>query len=284
MRVNLCRWIGIPAVLMLLAAGFPAWRHFAPVAMADGWAYRDYLKDIPRVSALAWGADGRLYVSEELPRGKGRIIRIAADGSRDDVVTGLSKPDGMARYRNGIALSQEGGELPLLWWRDGQASALFAGRQLEGVATDGHYLYAIEDVREDGRILRYDPDTRGVATLRSGLRQGEGIAVCPDGAIFYTEKKSNHVVRMMENGQDQVVQQELNAPGFLFCDADGLWITEDATHGARLLLLDPGGRLQVIASRLRSAQTLLPTGDGRFLLAEQGRNRILRIERLKRSL
>ena len=101
MKVNLCRWLGIPAVLMSLAAVFPAWRHFAPVAMADGWAYRSYLEDIPRVSALAWGPDGRLYVSEELPRGKGRIIRSAADGARNDVITGLSKPDGMVGYRRG---------------------------------------------------------------------------------------------------------------------------------------------------------------------------------------
>jgi hypothetical protein len=79
-----------------------------------------------------------------------------------------------------------------------------------------------------------------------------------------------------------VIRQNLNKPSFLFCDDEGLWITEDATHDARLMLLGPDGGLQVIARRLRAAQTFLPLGNDRFLLADQGRNRILELERLPR--
>lgn len=70
----------------------------------------------------------------------------------------------------------------------------------------------------------------------------------------------------------------------LLCDSEGLWITEDSTHNARALLLPPDGPLQVIVRRLRSAQSLLPIGPGRYLLAEQGRDRILEIERQKSEL
>ncbi|UTN83656.1 hypothetical protein NMC41_16620 [Pseudomonas aeruginosa] len=50
------------------------------------------------------------------------------------------------------------------------------------------------------------------------------------------------------------------------------------------MLLPPEGPLQVIVRRLRSAQSLLPIGPGRYLLAEQGRDRILEIERQKSEL
>jgi len=64
------------------------------------------------------------------------------------------------------------------------------------------------------------------------------------------------------------------------CNEEGLWITEDATHRARLLLLDRTGSLQTILRGLRSGQTVLPLAPGRLLLAEQGRGRILEVERL----
>ncbi|MDF5866107.1 hypothetical protein P4113_29500 [Pseudomonas aeruginosa] len=69
--------------------------------------------------------------------GKGLVFRIAADGSRDTVLDGLSKPDGMASFRDGIAISQEQGASPVFWWHAQQARPLFDGIQVEGVASDG---------------------------------------------------------------------------------------------------------------------------------------------------
>ena len=53
---------------------------------------------------------------------------------------------------------------------------------------------------------------------------------------------------------------------------------------ARLLWLDTDGQLQVVADHLRSAQTLLEVAPDRFLLAEQGRNRILEIQRTPQEI
>lgn len=91
-------------------------------------------------------------------------------------------------------------------------------------------------------------------------------------------------MRLHEGAEDEVVLNGLNAPSFLLCDSEGLWITEDSTHNARALLLPPDGPLQVIVRRLRSAQSLPYIGPGRYLLAEQGRDRILEIERQKSEL
>jgi hypothetical protein len=47
------------------------------------------------------------------------------------------------------------------------------------------------------------------------------------------------------------------------------------------LLLDSQGVLHVVPTHLRSAQTVLPTGANRYLVAEQGRHRILEFRRIK---
>jgi hypothetical protein len=159
--------------------------------------------------------------------------------------------------------------------------ALFTGRNIEGIASDANYVYAIEDLPEGGRLWRYDPTSRQADVLRNGLAVGEGLAICPDGRLFYSEKKRGWV-KLYRPGADAdiVVHTGLNAPGFLMCDQEGLWISEDATHGARLLHVTAGGTPQPILKHLRSGQTILSLAPGRLLLAEQGRGRILEINRL----
>jgi len=196
---------------------------------------------------------------------------------------GLSKPDGLLSFRGGLVVSQEGGDLPVIWFHEGQSADLFVGKRVEGLASDGQALYAIEDVAEDGRLLRFDPLSKQLSVVRSGLREAEGVAICGNGDRFYTLKGKGRgagtVRRWLADGSDPVLLDELNAPGFLMCDEEGLWISEDATHRARLLLLDRSGRLQVILRGLRSAQTVLALAPGRLLVAEQGRGRVLLVER-----
>jgi hypothetical protein len=169
----------------------------------------------------------------------------------------------------------------VLWLHQGQKTELFRGRHIEGIASDEKFIYAIEDVSQAGRLLRYDPATRQVDVLREDLKVGEGLAICPDGRIFYSEKKSGWIkLYRPALDVDPVAHGGLNQPGFLLCNQEGLWITEDATHGARLLHADTGGTLLVILEHLRSGQTILSVAPGRLLVAEQGRKRILEISRI----
>lgn len=271
---------GLALGVAVLAAGFayPAWRHFHPVSAAEGWRYREFAADIPMVSALALDADGSLFVTQEFSSRRGSLLRLLPSGERQPILGELSKPDGLVMFQGGLVVSQEGGPLPVLLLRAGQRQALFDGNDVEGVATDGQTLYAVEDLPR-GRLLSYDPLQRRLAVLRDGLEEGEGVARCPDGRLFYTEKAKGWVKQWQAGGTDTLVASGLDAPGFVQCSADGLWITEDATHGARVLLVQPDGRLVTVLSHLRSAQTLIPRGDGHYLVAEQGRNRILEFSR-----
>ncbi|MDS4013045.1 MAG: hypothetical protein RKP46_01675 [Candidatus Accumulibacter sp.] len=265
--------------LLVGGLAFLAWQHLYPVSAGDGWSYRVFHDDLRLVSALAKDARGDLYVTQEMKSGNGLLFRLASDGTRQEVVGKLSKPDGLVAWLNGIAISQEEGEQPVLWLHDGHVETLFTGRSIEGLASDGQALYAIEDRPGDGRLLRYDALSKQVTVLRTGLREGEGVALCPNGELYYAEKGHRWIKRWRPQGDDQIVLGGLNAPGFIACNEDGLWIAEDATHRARLLLLDKDGVLHTVLSHLRSAQTLLPLAPDRFLLAEQGRGRLLEITR-----
>ena len=140
----------------------------------------------------------------------------------------------------------------MLWLHDGKAEALFEANNVEGITTDGRVLFAIEDMKS-GRL----PESRSLSVLRDGLAEGEGLSLCRNGRLFYTEKAKGWVKQWQPEGRDKLVVEGLNAPGFVQCSDDGLWITEDATHGALLLLLDASGNLQVILRHLRSAQTIV---------------------------
>ncbi|WP_415764511.1 hypothetical protein [Pseudomonas sp. ZB1P45] len=266
---------------ILVGLGYPAWRHFYPVTAANGWDYEVFHSAIPMASALAVDDQNAVFVSQELSNEKGKILRLKPGGSTTEVLTGLSKPDGQVMFRGGLVTGQEGGTLPVLWLHDGKSDALFEADNVEGIATDGHALFAIED-KTPGRLLRYDPETHELSVLREGLDEGEGISICPDGRLFYTEKAKGWVKQWKAEGVDTVVAKGLNAPGFVQCTGDGLWITEDATHMARLLLLDSSGNLQAILNHLRAAQTIIRLDADRYLLAEQGRNRILELKRISR--
>jgi hypothetical protein len=270
------------AVLVVLvpALSFLAWQRYFPVTVGSGWTLRVYMDDIPMVSALARDDQGVLYITREQNKQQGSLFKQRPDGSIQEVMSGLDKPDGLLAFRGGILVSQEGGEYALLWLHDGRVDKLFKGNNIEGIDSDAKYIYAIEDMKTDGRLLQVDVMTGLVVALRGGLHSAEGVAVCPDGRLFYSEKKKGWVKQYRADAAaDPVVHSGLNLPGFLLCNGDGLWIAEDATQGARLLLAGPSGTLQVVLGHLRSAQTVLQLAPGRLLVAEQGRNRILEISR-----
>ncbi|WP_305075694.1 hypothetical protein [Propionivibrio sp.] len=278
-RIGNSRWWFALGIFVLGVFSFLGWQHLYPVQAADGWSFRTFQDDIPMISAMLIDGRDTLYVSQEFRNEKGAIVRLHADGSRQEIVNKLSKPDGLALFQNGIAIAQEGGKHPVLWWRGGETRLLFSGDSIEGLASDGRDLFAIEDVKQNGRLLKYAPDTKETTTLRDGLEEGEGVTVCPDGRLFYTEKKKGWIKKFSPGNSDEVIARGLQAPSFLMCNIEGLWITEDLTHRARLLLLDTSGAMHTILSHLRSPQTILSIGKERLLVAEQGRGRILEVKR-----
>ena len=265
------------AGLVASTLGFFAWQSFYPVQAADGWRVQVLHSALDKAASLLPQADGSLLVSRELSGGKGSIIKIDADGNRRVLVEGLSKPDGMVAVEGGWAFSQEVGEAPVSLSRNGQVMPLFQGNNVQGLYNDGEHLYAIEDRKGDGRLMRYDWRSGQLDVLRSGLTETEGLTRCNDGRLLYTEKASGKIRALSDDGQDPVVVEGLRNPTFLLCDARGLWISEDSTHRARLLRVDGDGSRHTVLSFLKAPQAIVPDGKGGYLLAEGGRDRVLQL-------
>ncbi|WAT30477.1 hypothetical protein [Pseudomonas sp. GXZC] len=257
--------------------GFFAWQSFYPVSAARGWSVQVLHRDVPKAASLMPLADGSLMVSQELDDAKGSIVRILKDGTREVVVGSLSKPDGLFATRGGWVFSQESTDLPVSFLKDGVVTELFRGESVQGLWDDGDYLYAIEDRKPFGRLLRYRWSDQSLTVLRDQLQEGESIVRCTDGRMLYTEKKKGVVRELTEDGNDPVVLTGLNKPTFLMCDERGLWVNEDSTHRARLLLIDKLGHQRTILSFLKAPQSIVPTGRGTYLLAEGGRDRVLEL-------
>ncbi|ANY87331.1 MULTISPECIES: hypothetical protein [Pseudomonas] len=265
------------AGVLASALGFFAWQSFYPVQAADGWDVQVLHRSVDKAASLLPQADGSLLVSRELDDGRGSILKITAEGDRVVLIEGLSKPDGMVAAQGGWVFSQEGGKAPVSLARDGQVTRLFDGESVQGLWNDGDYLYAIEDRKGNGRLMRYDWHSGQLDVLRSGLTETEGLTRCSDGRLLYTEKSAGQIRALSEDGQDPVVASGLRNPTFLLCDQRGLWISEDSTHRARLLRIDADGQRHTVLTFLKAPQAIVPDGKGGYLLAEGGRNRVLRL-------
>ncbi|WP_332730474.1 hypothetical protein [Pseudomonas sp. ESBL2] len=271
--------IALTATSGLLAAtlGFFAWQSFYPVQAATGWDVEVLHRDVTKAASLLPQTDGSLLVSRELDDGRGSILKITATGERVVLIDNLSKPDGMVAAQGGWVFSQEGGLAPVSLSRDGQVTRLFDGESVQGLWNEGNYLYAIEDRKGNGRLMRYDWSSGQLDVLRSGLTETEGLTRCSDGRLLYTEKANGRVRSLSDDGSDPVVVDGLRNPTFLYCDQRGLWISEDNTHRARLLRIDADGSQQTVLTFLKAPQAIIAHGIGGYLLAEGGRNRVLRL-------
>jgi hypothetical protein len=232
-------WLAALGVVLL--GGFLAWQHFYPVTAADGWTYRVYLDGIPQVSALAKDRDGALYISKELGNERGLLFRRAASGSLSQAVVGLSNPTDWWRFAMASRLLRKGAICRCFGCMTVKRKPYSRGERRR---SRQRWPVSVRHRRSpgDGRLLRFDPLTRVLTVLRSGLSEGEGVAVCPDGQlVLYRKGKTLGQALAGRRRRPVLVLEQLNAPGFLMCNDEGLWITEDATHRARLLLLERSG-------------------------------------------
>ncbi|CAM3556730.1 hypothetical protein [Parendozoicomonas haliclonae] len=270
--------VGLIVGIVLVFGGVGFYVRFFPVAGADGWDVQVWAADIDWVSALALHPDGSLFVTQEKAWPDGTLLHLAENGDRQLLLDQLAKPDGLTVFRDGVALTQEGGKAPVLWYHDSQSEELFEADSAEGI-TNGQdrFLYTVED-RQGGRLLAYEAGSGLVSTLYEGGTALEGVSLCPNGDLYFCDKKLGKVFQFQRGVKPVEILTGLHKPGFLLCNHQGLWITEDATAHSRVLLWQ-NNQLTVIARHLRSAQTIIEYAPGKMLVAEQGRNRILLLEK-----
>jgi hypothetical protein len=274
--------LAVSGVVLVLILGALAWFRFQPVAVAKGWDYAVVQGNLERVTSLARMPDGSI-VATLSPRqhlggpGQGKLVQLEpATGSYRVLADGLFKPNGLLPYPGGVVITQEMANQPVLRWHDGKLEPLMMLVKPESiVGTAAGQWLVIEDTT-GGRLLQVDPHTLQKTVLHEGFKAGEGVCVGRDRRIFVVDNKTS-VLQEYRAGAMLTVLDGLHGPGFLRCTPDGIWITEDVTNTGRLLFYDYE-RVHVVAEHLHSPQAVLQDGNG-WLLAEQGRSRLLRFSR-----
>ena len=266
--------VGIVATLIATVLGI-YWG--LQVKTLSGWEYQTEFSDLEGVSGLAKQGD-LLYATQELFENEGRLISISPNGKRELIVGSLQKPDGLVISLGNLIFTQETIRIPVFEVINGLPSPLFFATRAEGIAsTLNGDLYVIED-RPAGELLKYSRHSGLLEVLISDLVEAEGVCVMENGDIYYTEKREGVVYRLDDEGASPFLT-DLKKPGYLYCDEirEGIWITEDRQNFGRLLFSDSMAEMTVIASGLKSPQSIVMDGEGSLLLAEQGRGRILRM-------
>ena len=260
----------LTAMLGLLHAFFGA-----PV-FAAGLHYQVFAENLQEVSALAFASNDDLYATLEKRHGQGQLVRIR-HGLTSTLLDNLDKPDGMLLLGNTLYITNEAGKHALVVYESGTVHYLDGASGAEGIASAGpDKILVIEDKKQDGRLLRIDLETAEIEVLLDGLKEAEGVCQGPNGDIYYVEKTSDHLSRYTA-GRVTTAATGLINPAFLNCLSDGsILITEDRTNFGRLLRYRQGA-IDVLATHLRSPQSVIIGADGTYYLAEQRKDRILRI-------
>jgi len=276
------RWLLAPTVIaslilgVLLLGAIALWT--LSISSHDDWKHSILYTDLPEVSGLQ-SLGSSIYVTFETRNYDGKLVSIV-DGVRSTIVSGLQKPDGLTTSLGSLVYTQEFGESPVYEVIDGIPHGLFMADGAEGIdSTLNGDLYVIED-RPGGRILKYERSTGKTSELATELEAGEGICAMDSGVVYFSERDKG-IVNKIQDGEISEYLTGLIKPGFLLCDneSQSILITEDRRNYGRLLHSSEPHQIQVMATGLSAPQAVAINFEGRLLLAEQGRNRVIQFER-----
>jgi DNA-binding beta-propeller fold protein YncE len=208
--------------------------------------------------------------------GSGRIRTIAGNGKRGFSGDGgpasaasLQDPTALALGRDGSLFVADTGNNRIRVMRDDGTIVTLAGTADQGFSGDGGPASAAQ------------------------LNSPAGLAVAPDTSLYFSDTGNNRVRVIHTDGTIATVAAGLNAPAGLAVTADGsLLIAESGSNRVRRVA--PDGAITTVAGTggrgsggdggaATSAQLNLPVDvaaipSGGFLVAEQGGNRIRRVD------
>jgi len=240
---------------------------------ARGWRYRILAQDLSAIDNLVVAGDGQLYGTIEQPNGQGQIVRLR-NGAAEPVFAGIKSPGGLSARGKSLYLVE--------WMTDGRALEidldsgavynLAVLRNPDGVAVSREGdVFVTEDV-VNGRVLRV-AKTGQTEVVVGGLHRPGGLCVGKKGMLYIAETGTGRILSYL-NGTMQTVVEDLDEPDEVQCAPDGsLWITEGTNPGNLLRLHD--GQVEVIMTGLVFPQAVAIRADGKILVAERGRNRVL---------
>jgi sugar lactone lactonase YvrE len=274
----------IVLAMILVAAVFSyvAWSNYVDSSdaprVAEGWRYFVIAKDIELIDNVVVGQSGEIFVSSEV-KGSGGVVLQLTDGNPLVLLGHLSRPDGLAIGPGVLFITEEvgNGRVIQLNLDDRSHRIVTALDRPEGIEWMPNGTLVVAEDRQDGRIVRVTENGE-VQPVFQHLNRPEGLTIDSDGSIVVAETGSGRILRITD-GSLKVIVGGLNSPDQVFRAPDGaIWISEDATPGRLLRYRD--GELEEVASGLSAPQGIAyDAANDRYLVAEQGRSRLLAFAR-----
>ncbi len=241
--------------------------------------------NLPNPDDLALGPDGSIYISDV---GDGSVRRFAPDGRISTLVTGLAAPEGMVILPDGVLVIAEQGKNRLMRFDPKtQAISTFlvlkntTGQDgVDGIALDTHNPQSPSLIIPDspnGTLLRASLDGRTVQAIARGFVRPTAAWVEADGSILVADEYDHALVRVRENGVQEVLSRSLATPDDVIEHAAGqIFVNTLGDGGVHVLSLD--GKQDVVVIRgLSSPQGEIFDAAGNLIVTDPGRHRVVRI-------
>lgn len=186
------------AFALAVALVLPALRPAPAIDVRDGWRAEIYATGLERPTAMAWGPDGLLYVTQE----SGEVVAVGRGSTRPRVAaSGFRTPLGLAWIGRTAFVSAQGTLWRLrlsgtrLTGRRALLSGLPYGRHQQDnvvVGADGRLYVGSgstcdvcrERDRRSAAILSVKPDGGDLRVVARGLRNPYGLAAGPGGVLY----------------------------------------------------------------------------------------------------
>ena len=306
-KTLICTFTAAAVVAYLVLAPVPIQLHsWAPPQLVDEAPGNTELERIQKLDeglgigpeGVSLDARGRLYAGYE----DGRVMRFAPDGSASELIANTGgRPWGTYAYPDGERVLVADAKKGLLLLHEGRVETL--ATQADGVPfkqtddvvlaangsvyfSDASSRYGVDQVIDsvlahgnDGRLMRYDPNTAKVEVLMKGLHVANGVTLGPDDEyLLVAETLRYRVWRYWLKGERAGTAEVLieNLPGFpdniSYNGRDGFWLALFAPRDPGLDAVLPYPLIRKLLYRLPESLRPRATGFARVLkIDEQGK-------------
>lgn len=204
-------------------------------------------------------------------------------GTPMPLATGLNEPEGIVISQDGAILVAEQATNRLIEI-DPRTGAKRLLRQLvNNTGKDGVDGLGLDPATGDilvpdspnGRLLRLSRDGKSLQVIATGFVRPTGAAVEPNGNILVADELGNAIYRLTKDGK-RAQLAHIFQPDDVIVGPGGTIYTNSL--GGDIMRIDPAtGNMQVLTSGLKLPHGLGIDANGDLIVAEAGRNRILRL-------
>lgn len=166
--------------------------------------------------------------------------------------------------------------------RTGRLAVVARFRAALGLAVDSRGRVYVTDA-EGGRLLRFDPSSKRVTSIVSGLDQPIGVALGPDGSVYVSSgHDGGGVDRIAPDGARTTVVNGLALAAFVTALGDGsLLVVDHVRHDApgRVLQVAPDGTVTTLSEgEITAPMSAAAARDGRIYVTSFDRPPLGRLD------